>query len=99
MNAHVKPDQVAKPQVDDLECDICDLARLALATDIIARNVFDTLRKASNSGQPAMLPVIYSMQERERELLMTRIDDLKEATDRLRSRLYEVIECPLSTAT
>lgn len=90
MNAHVKAEEAVKLDVDDLEGEICDIDRLAFAMNIVARTLFETLHKASK--KPGCLETIYSMQDREREVLQTQIEDLTAATARLRKHFYEVIE-------
>lgn len=89
MSTSTQPDTDEKIDFTDLENDICAIARLAVATDTVARYLLGALEKASE--RPVAMALAWPMTRDERELLEVQIDDLRSKTVQLRERFYEAM--------
>lgn len=94
MGAHVKPPVL----FDDLESPICDLARKAMATSIICKNLIDTMRSAAKCRGGPNIENFMAMAQREIGLLSAYVDDLDSESDRVRDIYYAACDAERATS-
>jgi hypothetical protein len=98
MNAHMEPGTTTNPTAsitspsDHFEMEVCDHARKAQATTIIARKVVSDLQYAADNKYQIPAKELVELTKSDVNLLVDFIEDLENEARCLRERFYEVVE-------